>query len=141
MTDGGEEDVPLDAVVVGDRLRVRPGEKVPVDGEVLEGAARSTSSMVTGESLPVEKDAGAKVIGGTLNGSGSFVMRAEKVGRDTMLAQIVQMVARGAALARADPAAGRPGRRAGSCRRWSRSPCSPSSPGRRSGRSRASPTA
>ena len=103
--------MPLDAVAVGDRLRVRPGEKVPVDGEVIEGRSSLDESMVTGESMPVTKDAGAKVIGGTLNQTGSFVMRAEKVGRDTMLAQIVQMVAAGAALARADPAAGRPGLR------------------------------
>ena len=77
----------------GDRLRVRPGERVPVDGEVLEGASAVDESMVTGEALPVEKQPGAKVIGGTLNGRGRFVMRAEKVGKETMLARIVQMVA------------------------------------------------
>jgi P-type Cu+ transporter len=90
---GSEEEVPLDVVAVGDRLRVRPGEKVPVDGEVVEGRSALDESMVTGESMPVTKAAGAKVIGGTLNTTGSLVMRAEKVGRDTMLAQIVQMVA------------------------------------------------
>ena len=91
--DGGDEDVPLDAVTVGDRLRVRPGEKIPVDGIVIEGRSTVDEAMVTGEPMPVSKDAGAAVIGGTLNGSGSFVMRAEKVGRDTVLAHIVQMVA------------------------------------------------
>jgi P-type Cu+ transporter len=91
--DGSDEEVALDAVAVGDRLRVRPGEKVPVDGALLEGRSSLDESMVTGESMPVTKDAGAKVIGGTLNQTGSFVMRADKVGRDTMLAQIVQMVA------------------------------------------------
>jgi Cu+-exporting ATPase len=91
--DGSDEEVALDAVAVGDRLRVRPGEKVPVDGVLLEGRSSLDESMVTGESMPVTKDAGAKVIGGTLNQTGSFVMRADKVGRDTMLAQIVQMVA------------------------------------------------
>jgi P-type Cu+ transporter len=91
--DGSDEEVALDAVAVGDRLRVRPGEKVPVDGALVEGRSSLDESMVTGESMPVTKDAGAKVIGGTLNQTGSFVMRADKVGRDTMLAQIVQMVA------------------------------------------------
>ena len=91
--DGSDEEVALDTVAVGDRLRVRPGEKVPVDGVLLEGRSSLDESMVTGESMPVTKDAGAKVIGGTLNQTGSFVMRADKVGRDTMLAQIVQMVA------------------------------------------------
>ena len=91
--DGDETEVPLDAVVVGDRLRVRPGEKIPVDGTVIDGRSSVDESMVTGESMPVTKAAGAKVIAGTLNQSGSFVMRADKVGRDTLLAQIVQMVA------------------------------------------------
>ena len=91
--DGSEEEVLLDLVVVGDRLRVRPGEKVPVDGEVVEGRSSLDESMVTGESMPVTKEKGSKVIGGTLNTTGSVIMRAEKVGRDTMLAQIVQMVA------------------------------------------------
>src|SRR5216684_3469327 len=92
-TDGSDEEVSLDAIMVGDRLRVRPGEKVPVDGVVIEGRSAVDESMVTGESMPVTKEAGAKVIAGTLNATGSFVMRAEKVGRDTMLARIVQMVA------------------------------------------------
>ena len=91
--DGSDEEVSLDAIAVGDRLRVRPGEKVPVDGEVVEGRSSLDESMVTGESMPVTKEVGAKVIAGTLNTTGSFVMRAEKVGRDTMLARIVQMVA------------------------------------------------
>jgi Cu+-exporting ATPase len=90
---GSDEDVPLDAATVGDKLRVRPGEKIPVDGEVIEGHSIVDESMVTGESMPVTKEPGAKVIAGTLNRSGSFVMRATKVGRDTLLAQIVQMVA------------------------------------------------
>ena len=90
--DGSEEDVPLEQVQPGDRLRVRPGEKVPVDGVVLEGASAVDESMMTGESIPVEKGPGSRVIGGTVNGTGSFVMRAERVGRDTLLAQIVQMV-------------------------------------------------
>jgi Cu+-exporting ATPase len=91
--DGSDEEVGLDAVAVGDRLRVRPGEAIPVDGEVLEGRSAVDESMVTGESMPLTKDAGARVIGGTMNQSGSFMMRADKVGRDTMLARIVQMVA------------------------------------------------
>ncbi|HEY8007115.1 MAG TPA: copper-translocating P-type ATPase [Methylocella sp.] len=91
--DGGDEEVPLDAIVAGNRLRVRPGEKVPVDGEMIEGHATIDESLVTGESLPVGKDAGGKVIAGTLNQSGSFIMRADKVGGDTLLSQIVQLVA------------------------------------------------
>jgi Cu+-exporting ATPase len=91
--DGSEEDVPLEAVAVGDKLRVRPGDKVPLDGVVLEGRSAVDESMITGESLPVSKDKDARVIGGTVNTSGSFVMRADKIGRDTLLAQIVQMVA------------------------------------------------
>ncbi len=90
--DGAEEDVTLDLVQVGDRLRVRPGEKVPVDGKVLEGRSALDESMVTGESMPVTKDVGATVIGGTINQSGALVMSAERIGRDTMLARIVQMV-------------------------------------------------
>jgi Cu+-exporting ATPase len=90
---GSEEDVPLDRIQAGDGLRVRPGEKVPADGVLIEGSSVLDESMVTGESMPVAKAPGAKVIGGTLNTTGSFVMRAERVGRDTMLAQIVQMVA------------------------------------------------
>ncbi len=94
LNEGGEdEEVPLDTVVAGDRLRVRPGDKVPVDGEIVQGTSSVDESMVTGESMPVGKAPGDKVIGGTLNQTGSFIMRAEKVGRDTMLAQIVQMVA------------------------------------------------
>ena len=93
VTEHGDAVVALDAVAVGDRLRVRPGDKVPVDGELIEGHSTLDESMVTGESMPVSKDVGAKVIGGTINRSGGFVMRAEKVGRDTMLSRIVQMVA------------------------------------------------
>ena len=88
----GESDVPLAEVQVGDRLRVRPGEKVPVDGVVLEGHSAIDESMVSGESIPVEKDVSSKVTGGTVNGTGSFVMRAERIGSDTLLAQIVSMV-------------------------------------------------
>jgi Cu+-exporting ATPase len=91
--DGSDEDVPLDTVLVGDRLRVRPGEKVPVDGVVLEGRVAIDESLVTGESMPVTKEVGAAVISGTLNQTGTFVMQAKKVGRDTLLARIVQMVA------------------------------------------------
>ena len=90
--DGTESDVPLDQVKRGDRLRVRPGERIPVDGTILEGASAIDESMVTGEPMPVEKDAGDKVTGGTLNASGSFVMEAERVGSETMLAQIVKLV-------------------------------------------------
>jgi len=91
--DGRDEDVSLDVIAVGDHLRVRPGEKVPVDGALVEGRSTIDESLVTGESMPVTKEQGARLIAGTLNQSGSFVMRAERVGRDTMLAQIVQMVA------------------------------------------------
>jgi Cu+-exporting ATPase len=91
--DGGEEEAPLDAVQVGDRLRVRPGEKVPVDSVVIEGRSAVDESMVTGESMPVTKEVGAKVIGGTINQSGALVITAEKVGSDTMLSRIVQLVA------------------------------------------------
>jgi P-type Cu+ transporter len=92
-TDNTEEDVSLDLVIAGDRLRVRPGERVPVDGAILDGRSAIDESMVTGESMPVTKSIGEKVIGGTMNQSGGFVMCAEKIGRDTLLAQIVQMVA------------------------------------------------
>ena len=91
--DGSDHEVEIDTLKAGDRLRVRPGEKVPVDGVILEGRSALDESLVTGESLPVTKEQGARVIAGTLNQSGSFVMRADKVGRDTLLAQIVQMVA------------------------------------------------
>jgi P-type Cu+ transporter len=91
--DGGEEEVSLDAVLAGDRLRVRPGEKVPVDGLVRDGRSTIDESMVTGESMPVTRAVGEKVIGGTLNQTGALVIEAERVGRETMLSQIVQMVA------------------------------------------------
>jgi P-type Cu+ transporter len=91
--DGTDEDVPLDALAVGDRLRVRPGEKIPADGSVIDGHSSVDESLVTGESMPIAKSFGDGVIAGTLNQSGSFIMRADKVGRDTLLAQIVQMVA------------------------------------------------
>jgi Cu+-exporting ATPase len=90
--DGGEADVPLDEIQVGDRLRVRPGEKVPVDGVVLEGRSAVDEAMLTGEAIPVEKGPGDRVTGGTVNGTGGFVLRAERVGRDTLLARIVQLV-------------------------------------------------
>src|SRR5208337_3853149 len=90
--DGSEHDVPLEAVKPGDRLRVRPGEKIPVDGVVLNGSSAVDESMITGESIPVQKTTGSRVIGATVNGNGSLVMRAERVGSETMLAQIVQMV-------------------------------------------------
>jgi len=89
---GGEADVPLDQVIVGDRLRVRPGEKIPVDGTVLEGHSSVDESMISGEPIPVEKVREAKITAGTVNGTGGFVMRAERVGADTLLAQIVKMV-------------------------------------------------
>ena len=91
--DGAEHELAIDSLVVGDRLRVRPGEKVPVDGVILEGRSSLDESLVTGESMPVTREAGGKVIAGTLNQSGGFVMRADKVGRDTLLSQIVKMVA------------------------------------------------
>ena len=91
--DGEEEDIALDLVKLGDILRVRPGEKVAVDGEVTEGRAAVDESMVTGESMPVTKEPGSRVIGGTMNQTGSFLMRADKIGSDTVLARIVQMVA------------------------------------------------
>ncbi len=91
--DGGEADVAIEHVVPGDRLRVRPGEKVPVDGVVLEGASAVDESMVTGESIPVEKRPGDRVIGGTVNGTGGLVMRAERVGHESLLGQIVRLVA------------------------------------------------
>jgi P-type Cu+ transporter len=92
LRNGNEEDIPLEQVKPGDRLRVRPGEKIPVDGIVLEGASAVDESMITGESMPAEKSAGSRVIGATVNTTGSLIMRAEHVGRETLLAQIVQMV-------------------------------------------------
>src|SRR5882672_7489381 len=92
-SDGNDDEVPLDQVRRGDRLRVRPGDRIPVDGEVLEGRSGVDESLVTGESMPVEKHPGAKVTGGAINGSGSFVMRAERIGVESLLGQIVQMVA------------------------------------------------
>ncbi|WP_426131394.1 copper-transporting P-type ATPase [Pararhizobium sp. PWRC1-1] len=93
VRDGVDEDIDLEMVVVGDRLRVRPGEKVPVDGSLIEGRSSVDESMITGEPMPVTKEVSAKLIGGTMNQTGGFVMEAGKVGRDTMLAQIVRMVA------------------------------------------------
>ena len=92
-SDGADEEIPLEQVKAGDQLRVRSGDRVPVDGAVLEGTSAVDESMITGESIPVEKSAGAKVIGGTVNQAGSFVMKAEKLGSETLLAQIVRMVA------------------------------------------------
>ena len=91
--DGSEDDVPLEQVVTGDLLRVRPGEKVPVDGVIIEGSSVIDESMITGEPMPVQKPAGAKVVGATVNGTGGFIMRAEKVGSETLLSRIVAMVA------------------------------------------------
>jgi P-type Cu+ transporter len=93
ISDQGEDDVPLEAVVPGDRLRVRPGEKIPVDGVVLEGASSVDESMITGEPIPVEKQPESRVTGGTVNGTGALIIRAERVGADSLLAQIVRMVA------------------------------------------------
>jgi Cu+-exporting ATPase len=92
LRDGTEHDIPLDQVKPGDRLRVRPGEKIPVDGVVLDGISSVDESMITGESIPVLKEAGSRVIGATVNATGSFIMRAERVGKETLLARIVQMV-------------------------------------------------
>ena len=91
--DDSEEDVPLEQVVAGDRLRVTPGEKIPVDGVILEGSSAIDESMITGEPMPVQKSEGAKVVGATVNGTGGFIMRAEKVGSETLLSRIVAMVA------------------------------------------------
>src|SRR5699024_4492767 len=91
--DGNEDDVPLEDVQIGDRLRVRPGEKIPVDGEVVDGRSNVDESMVTGEPVKVTKESGDRVIGATVNDSGTLVIEATRVGSDTMLAQIVQMVA------------------------------------------------
>jgi P-type Cu+ transporter len=94
LRDGAELDIPLEQVQPGDRLRVRPGEKIPVDGVVLEGRSSIDESMITGESMPVEKEPGSRVIGATVNGTGSFLMRAEHVGSETLLAQIVELVSK-----------------------------------------------
>ena len=94
ITADGDEDVAIEAIAVGDRLRVRPGEKIPVDGVVLEGNSAVDKSMITGKSMPVAKAEGASAIGGTVNQSGGLVLRADKVGRDTMLARIVDLVAK-----------------------------------------------
>jgi Cu+-exporting ATPase len=94
VRDGREQDIPLEQVIPGDRLRVRPGEKIPVDGAVLEGTSGVDESMITGESIPVSKGPGSRVIGATVNGTGSLVMRAERVGGETLLAQIVRRVSR-----------------------------------------------
>ena len=94
ITAHGDEDVAIDAIAVGDRLRVRPGEKIPVDGIVIEGRSAVDESMVTGESMPVSKAEGARLIGGTVNQSGGLVLRADRIGRDTMLARIVDIYAR-----------------------------------------------
>jgi Cu+-exporting ATPase len=91
--DGSDAEVGIDEIMLGDRLRVRPGEKIPVDGEVLEGRSHVDESMVTGESMPVLKEAGAQVVGGAINQTGAFLMRADRIGRDTLLSRIVQMVA------------------------------------------------
>lgn len=91
--DGSDEEIEVDAIAVGDKLRVRPGERIPIDGDVADGKSNVDESMVTGESMPVTKTVGEKVIGGTINGSGALIIEAQKVGRDTMLARIVQMVA------------------------------------------------
>ncbi len=92
MTMGMKAEVALSEIQVGERLRVRPGEKVPVDGSVVEGRSSVDEAMVTGEPIPVEKTVGESVVGGTVNGNGSFVMRAERIGAETLLAQIVRMV-------------------------------------------------
>lgn len=94
ITDSGEEDVSLEEVEIGDHLRVRPGDRVPLDGEILEGRSNIDESMITGEPMAVARKSGDTVIGGSINGQGSFVMRADKIGRDTMLSRIVQMVAK-----------------------------------------------
>jgi Cu+-exporting ATPase len=91
--DSSEQDVPLDQVQVGDLLRVRPGEKIPVDGVVVEGSSAVDEALVTGEAIPVEKKAGYSVIGATVNGTGSLIIKAERVGSGTLFSQIVQMVA------------------------------------------------
>src|SRR5262249_10549732 len=93
VRDGHEEEIPADEIQKGDELRVRPGEKVPIDGVIVEGKSNIDESMITGEAMPVAKEAGEKVIGATVNQTGSFLMRAERIGSETVLAQIVEMVA------------------------------------------------
>src|SRR5207244_4839916 len=90
--DGTEEDIPLESVQPGDLLRVRPGEKIPVDGVVIEGRSSVDESMISGEPIPVEKEPGSKGVGGTVNGTGGLLLRAERVGSGTLLAQIVRMI-------------------------------------------------
>ena len=136
---GGDHDIPLDQVKVGDWLRVVPGDKVPVDGAVVEGHSSVGESMITGEPLPVEKTVGDTVTGGTVNGSGSFVMRAERVGSDTLLGQIVTMVAE-AQRSRAPIQGLADKSRASSCRWCWRFRCSLSSSGCGWGRSPSSRT-
>ena len=106
IRNGQEEEIGVDEIQKGDLLRVRPGDKVPVDGAINQGSSALDESMITGEPMPVMKGAGAKVVGGTVNQSGSFVMRVEKIGSETLLAQIVQMVADAAAESRADSETG-----------------------------------
>ena len=93
IRDGQEEEVPVDQIKKGDLLRVRPGEKIPIDGVIIEGRSNIDESMITGEPMPINKGVGENVIGATVNQTGTFVMRAEKVGSETLLAQIVHMVA------------------------------------------------
>lgn len=135
-TDGSETDIPLDDVQAGDVLRVRPGEKVPVDGEVIDGASHVDESMLTGEAMPVAKAQGAGVTGGTVNQDGALTIRAEKVGSDTTLSQIVALVAR-AQRSKAPLQWWPIGWPRGSCRRWLRSRYWPSSSGPRLGQSRS----
>jgi Cu+-exporting ATPase len=92
VSDGQEEEVPVDAIQKGDLLRVRPGEKVPVDGVIVEGQSNFDESMITGEPMPVSKAAGDKVVGATVNQTGSFLLRAERIGSETLLVQIVHMI-------------------------------------------------
>ena len=104
-----EIEIPLDEVARGDQLRVRPGEKVPVDGSILEGKTSIDESMITGEAMPAEKTVGEQVTGGTMNTTGSFMMKAERVGSETVLAQIVQMVTEAQRSRAPNPASGRQG--------------------------------
>jgi len=126
--DGSDEEITLDQMQLGDRLRIRPGDSVPVDGSVLMGASAVDESMVTGEAMPIEKAPGDKLIGGTINGMGALVMRTEKIGAETVLARIVQMVAEAQRSPRRS-SGWRISSPPGSCRRSSASPQSPSSAG------------